>query len=218
MLDPIHEPQLRFAPCRAVRGSCELDLEAAAARPDGPRRRLATSLGFAAMATPIDARGPSDHAIYVVAGGNHVTVQLDRGETEGALDAIEVLARPGGGPPPHRHEFAEWFLVREGTLTICEERAGTVVPTHEVAAGGSFWVPPWSIHGTLNLSDADCRFQTIGLPGLMSGYFAEAGVVVSSPGEAPATEPPGPDAVREIAARWGIEFWTGPVDRAPPPA
>ncbi|HEY0276809.1 MAG TPA: cupin domain-containing protein [Solirubrobacterales bacterium] len=169
------------------------------------------------MTEPIETRAAAEHTIYVVAGGNHVTIELDRAETDGVLDAIEVLAGPGGGPPPHRHEFAEWFLVREGTLTICEERDGAVVPTREVPAGGSFWVPPWAVHGTLNLSDADVRFQTIGQPGLMSGYFAEAGVVVLSPGEPPASEPPGPAQLKEIAARWGIEFWTGPVDRTPPP-
>jgi quercetin dioxygenase-like cupin family protein len=164
---------------------------------------------------PIRARTATEHAICVVAGGNHVTIQLDRAETDGALDAIEVLAQPGGGPPPHRHEFAEWFLVREGTLTICEELDGVVVCTREVPAGGSFWVPPWTVHGTLNLSDAECRFQTIGLPGLMSGYFAEAGVTVADPEEAPATEPPGPEVLKDIAAKWGVEFWTGPVDRSP---
>jgi quercetin dioxygenase-like cupin family protein len=168
-------------------------------------------------ADPIEPRAAGDHAIYVVAGGNLVTVQLDRDETDGALDAIEVLARPGGGPPPHRHEFAEWFLVREGTLTICEEREGTVVCTREVAAGGSFWVPPWTVHGTLNLSGAEVRFQTIGRPGLMSGYFAEAGVEIVDPDEAPPREPPGPAELAEISARWGIEFWTGPVDRTPVP-
>lgn len=164
---------------------------------------------------PIAARTAADHPVYVVAGGNHVTVELDREEAGGVLDAIEVLARPGGGPPPHKHEFAEWFLVREGTLTICEERDGTVVCTREVEAGGSFWVPPWVVHGTLNLSDADVRFQTIGQPGLMSGYFAEAGVAVADPSEETPRVPPGPAELVEISARWGIEFWTGPVDPTP---
>jgi quercetin dioxygenase-like cupin family protein len=164
------------------------------------------------MAEPVRSCGAEEHTIYAVAGGNHVTIELDRAETDGVLDAIEVFARPGGGPPPHRHEFAEWFLVREGTLTICEERGGTVVPTRDVPAGGSFWVPPWVVHGTLNLTDGDVRFQTVGQPGLMSGYFAEAGIRVAGPEETPAVEPPGPNQLKEIAERWGIEFWTGPVE------
>ncbi len=166
---------------------------------------------------PIVTRGAAEHTIYVVAGGNHVIVELDRGETDGTLDVIEVLAKPGGGPPAHSHAFAEWFLVREGTLTLCEERDGTVVCTRDVPAGGSFWVPPGAVHGTLNLTDGDVRFQTIGQPGLMTAYFAEAGVRVADASEPPPQEPPGPSELGEIAARWGVEFWTGPVDRTPPP-
>lgn len=160
----------------------------------------------------IQARRDGEHPIYVVAGGNHVTIMLDREETDGALDVIEGLAQPGGGPPPHKHEFAEWFLVLEGTLTVCEERDGAVIPTRDIEAGGSFWIPPWVVHGTLNLSDSEVRFQTIGQPGLMSGYFAEAGVLVSDPETPPDVEPPGPADLATISKRWGIEFWTGPVE------
>lgn len=151
-----------------------------------------------------------------MAGGNHVTVELDHVTTDGTLDAIEVLAQPGGGPPPHRHAFGEWFLVREGLLTFSEERDGTVVCTRTLGAGDSVWVPPWTVHGTLNLSDEPARFQVISQPGLMSGYFAEAGVQVQDELTAPTREPAGPSELRDIAARWGIEFWTGPVDISPP--
>jgi quercetin dioxygenase-like cupin family protein len=161
---------------------------------------------------PIESRASGEHPVYAVAGGDHVTITLDREETDGVLDAIEVLAQPGGGPPPHKHAFSEWFLVREGTLTVCEERDGVVVPTEEVAAGGSFWVPPWTVHGTLNLSESELRFQTVGQPGSMSGYFAEAGIRVADPEVPPAAEPPGPADLAALAARWGIEFWKGPVE------
>lgn len=148
--------------------------------------------------------------MYAVAGGNHVTVLLDRAETGGELDAIDVLAQPGGGPPAHRHAFAEWFRVLEGELTLCEERAGEVRPTAVLGRGAAVWVAPWKVHATLNLSEAPARFQVVGRPGAMSGYFAEAGVRVADEATAPATAPPGPDALTEIAARWGIEFWTAP--------
>jgi quercetin dioxygenase-like cupin family protein len=71
----------------------------------------------------------SERPVYVVAGGDHVTLLLDREVSAGLLDVIDVLAQPGGGPPPHRHAFAEWFCVLEGELTISEERDGTVVCT-----------------------------------------------------------------------------------------
>jgi quercetin dioxygenase-like cupin family protein len=165
---------------------------------------------------PIQPKRTSEGPIYAVAGGNHVLIELDGKETDGLLDAIEVLAQPGGGPPPHSHSFAEWFVVREGVLTVCEERDGTVVCTREVGAGESFWVPPWVVHGTLNLTDSLVRFQTVGQPGLMSGYFREAGVLVADLDSPPEREPAGPAELTEIAKRWEVDFWTGPVDRSPP--
>ena len=84
---------------------------------------------------PLTPTHVGDHVIYAVAGGNRVNVLLDRRGTASALDVIEVLAQPGGGPPPHRHAFAEWFRVLEGELTIAEERAGTVRCTSTLGPG-----------------------------------------------------------------------------------
>ena len=104
--------------------------------------------------TPVTPVSSADHKIYAVAGGNHVTIELDRAMTGGLLDVIEVLAQPGGGPPPHSHGFGEWFLVREGELTLCEERDGIVVTTATLGPGDSAWIGPEVVHGTLNLSSA----------------------------------------------------------------
>ena len=164
--------------------------------------------------TPLAPIAADDQPVYAVAGGNHVTIELDRSATGGRLDVIEVLAQSGGGPPPHSHAFGEWFLVREGELTLCEDRGGIVVPTVTLVAGDSTWVAPWVVHGTLNLSSAPTRFQVVGQPGAMTGYFAEAGIRVDDPTTPPAIEPPGPAMLREISARWGIEFWSGPVQSA----
>lgn len=162
----------------------------------------------------LEPTAAGEHAVYAVAGGNHVTVLLGREEADGAFDVTEVLAQPGGGPPPHRHAFAEWFSVVEGELTLCEEREGTVVPTRTLGAGDSVWVAPWVAHGTLNLSDSPTRFRVVGAPGAVSSYFAEAGVRVPDERTRPSTEPPGPAEVAAVAERWGIEFWTGPVERS----
>ena len=50
------------------------------------------------MSRPVTPVSSADHKIYAVAGGNHVTIELDRAITGGLLDVIEVLAQPGGGP------------------------------------------------------------------------------------------------------------------------
>src|ERR1700761_6421151 len=165
---------------------------------------------------PLAPTRVTDRVTYAVAGGNHVTLLLDRSHTAVAFDVIVVLAQPGGGPPPHRHAFAEWFHILDGELTLAEERDGTVVCTSTLAAGDTIFVPPWTVHGTLNLSNAPARFEVVGQPGAMTGYFREAGVQVPDELTVPEREPPGPADLREIAQRWGIEFWAGPIDRSPP--
>jgi quercetin dioxygenase-like cupin family protein len=161
--------------------------------------------------TPVTPVSAADHKIYAVAGGNHVTIELDRAMTGGLLHVIEVLAQPGGGPPPHSHAFGEWFLVREGELTLCEERDGVVVITAALGPGDSAWIGPGVVHGTLNLSSAPARFQVVGQPGAMTGYFAQAGTLVASTETPPPAPPPGPSQLQEISEHWSIKFWTGPV-------
>jgi hypothetical protein len=77
---------------------------------------------------------------------------------------------------------------------------------------------PWTYHGTLNLTQGPCRLEVVGQPGMMSGYFAQAGVPVADVYTEPDRAPPGPPELRDISARWGIEFWTGPTDPSSPPA
>jgi quercetin dioxygenase-like cupin family protein len=170
------------------------------------------------MPQPLNATRLGQRATYAVAGGNRVTLLLDRSQTGSAFDVIEVLAQPGGGPPPHRHAFAEWFRILEGELTLTEERQGTVVCTSRLTPDDTIFVPPWMVHGTLNRSKAPTRFEVVGQPGAMTGYFREAGVQVHDENATPEHDPPGPTQLRDIAQRWGIEFWTGPVDRTPPTA
>jgi len=45
----------------------------------------------------------------------------------------------------------------------------------------------------------------------MTGYFAEAGVVVPDVLTAPSVEPPGPAELRALAERYGIRFWVPSV-------
>ena len=64
----------------------------------------------------------------MVKGGNHIAALLGARVTERAMDAIAVRADPGGGPPPHRHGFGEWFYVLEGSLQVTSVVDGEVVP------------------------------------------------------------------------------------------
>jgi len=145
--------------------------------------------------------------VGVVAGGNHVAILVDAAETEGAFDVVEVLAHPGGGPPPHRHAFEEWFRVLEGTLTFTGLRDGSIVPIAEVGPGRVVVVPPGSWHGTVNQTTSPVRFVVVGRPGVMSRYFRQASVAVASMTAPPDREPPAPAALKQLAEQHGIEFW-----------
>ncbi len=69
----------------------------------------------------------------------------------------------------------------QGELTFCEQRNGTMVCSQTVGAGGLMFVAPWIYHATINLADQWCRFEVVGQPAMMSGYFAEAGIRVADP-------------------------------------
>lgn len=154
-------------------------------------------------------------ATYAVAGGSHITILLDGTTTRNVLDAVDVLAAPGGGPPPHRHGFAEWLRVLEGDLTLALLQEGKVAPDRILSPGDTFWVPPWTVHGVLNLSGAPVRFQIVGQPAGMAGYVAEAGVALPSETAVPEHPPAQPQQLADVAGRWGIEFWEGPADSSP---
>jgi quercetin dioxygenase-like cupin family protein len=158
---------------------------------------------------PIVVTRRDDAPVRVVKGGNHVTNLLESGATGHAVDAISVRADAGGGPPPHRHEFGEWFHVLEGSLAITTAEDGEIVPLCTAEAGDSIWVPPNAWHGTVNSSGSQVRFLVVGVPGTMTEYFAEAGIEVPNEDTLPSTEPPGPAELGDLPARHGITFFPG---------
>jgi quercetin dioxygenase-like cupin family protein len=158
---------------------------------------------------PIVVTRRDNAPIRVVKGGNHVTSLLEADATGHALDAISVRADAGGGPPPHRHRFGEWFHVLEGSLDITTAEDGEIVTLCTAEPGDSVWVPPDVWHGTINKSDNQVRFLVVGVPGTMTEYFAEAGIQVPNEHTPPSTEPPGPAELGDLPRRHGITFFQG---------
>jgi len=75
------------------------------------------------------------------------------GETQGApFSAYIVDARPGQGPPLHRHPYVEVAFTLEGcaAITIGNE-------THEVKAGGIVVIPANTPHRFVNSGDTVLR-------------------------------------------------------------
>jgi len=52
-----------------------------------------------------------------VAGGTY-TILVTGEQTGGRYSLIDMLVPPGGGPPPHRHDFEEMFTILDGEIEL----------------------------------------------------------------------------------------------------
>jgi hypothetical protein len=50
--------------------------------------------------------------------GDTYTILLSGDDTGGRSTLIDMYVPPGGGPPPHRYDFEEAFIITEGQLDI----------------------------------------------------------------------------------------------------
>ncbi|MFB9358329.1 cupin domain-containing protein [Actinoplanes nipponensis] len=154
---------------------------------------------------PVD-RSSCEH---ILMGTDEVTVLASSAGTGGALFAVEIRMRPGGGPPVlHRHEPGEVYHVTAGEFTFyvgdgpdgavrrVTARAGDVVPL----AGG---VP----HTVRNESAGDATAFVVHAPGAPMEGFCRAVAAAAADG------PPAMEQVLGIAAANGITL-LGPVPAA----
>jgi quercetin dioxygenase-like cupin family protein len=62
---------------------------------------------------------PEDPAlVYLAVVGDTYTVLFSGEQTAGRFAMLDMLIPPGGGPPPHRHDFEECFRVLEGSVEV----------------------------------------------------------------------------------------------------
>jgi quercetin dioxygenase-like cupin family protein len=80
---------------------------------------------------------------------------------------------PGGGPPPHRHDFEESFTVLEGEIqtTFRGEKS-------TVHAGQTVSIPANAPHSFTNASGAAARLLCICAPAGQEEFFAQVGAKV----------------------------------------
>src|ERR1700751_435901 len=74
--------------------------------PDDVTRKLT-------LANPDDA-----NARHISVAGGTYTVLVRGEETGGRYSLIEMLVPPGGGAPPHRHDFEEMFTILDGEIEL----------------------------------------------------------------------------------------------------
>ncbi len=164
---------------------------------DDPRRNL------------VVANPDNSNAQHLGVVGDTYTILLSGMDTAGRFTLIDMHVPPGGGPPPHRHDFEETFILLDGELQATfrgEKRL--------VRAGETVHIPANAPHQFHNASSKPVRMLCICSPAGYEGFFKELGTAVATR----TTPPPRGDAApadREWAATEGSK---GPTqERCAPP-
>ncbi len=122
--------------------------------------------------------------------GDTYTILLTGKDTAGKFCLINMHVPPGGGPPPHRHDFEETFSVLEGELDATFRGKKRVV-----RAGETIHVPANAPHQFHNSSTQPVRLACICSPSGQEEFFMEVGVPVATR----TTAPPKLDEVGQAA-------------------
>ncbi|MEQ1354689.1 MAG: cupin domain-containing protein [Candidatus Acidiferrum sp.] len=105
--------------------------------------------------------------------GDTYTIVLSGEDTAGRFCVIDMHIPPGGGPPPHRHDFEETFTLLEGELDVTFRGKKSVV-----RAGETINVPANAPHQFHNSSAKPVRMLCICSPAGQEKFFMEVGVPV----------------------------------------
>jgi len=153
--------------------------------PDDPRRSLAV------------ARPETDPTLpHVAVAGDTYTVLLTGKDTAGRYCLIDMHVPPGGGPPPHRHDFEEMFSILEGEIALTF-RGETMV----ARAGETVNIPANAPHSFRNVSDKPARLLCLCSPAGQEDFFLAIGIHLSNR----TTPAPVLDAAAQAALKHKVE-------------
>ena len=122
--------------------------------------------------------------------GDTYTITVTGAETAGRFCVIDMHIPPGGGPPPHRHDFEETFVLLEGEMEATFRGKKSTV-----RAGQTVNIPANAPHQFHNSSPKPVRMLCICSPAGQENFFMEVGVPVAT-----RTTPPPKLAEQEQAA------------------
>ena len=106
--------------------------------------------------------------------GDTYTIVLSGEDTRGRYCLVDMHVPPGGGPPPHRHDFEESFTVLAGEIEVVFRGKTSVV-----RAGQTVHVPANAPHAFKNAADAPARLLCICSPAGQDEFFEQVGVRVA---------------------------------------
>jgi quercetin dioxygenase-like cupin family protein len=126
--------------------------------------------------------------------GDTYTILLSGKDTAGRFCLIDMHIPPAGGPPPHRHDFEESFIILEGEIEATFRGAKSVAK-----AGETIHIPANAPHQFHNTSNQPARLLCICSPAGQEEFFAQVGVPVATR----TTPPPklDPEAQAEFRAK-----------------
>jgi quercetin dioxygenase-like cupin family protein len=123
----------------------------------------------------VRARAEDESLPHIGLVGDTYTVLVSGKDTAGRFCLIDMHIPPGGGPPPHRHDFEETFVVLEGTIEATFRGAKSVVH-----AGETIHIPANAPHQFQNKGDVPARLLCICSPAGQEEFFAQVGVPVAT--------------------------------------
>jgi quercetin dioxygenase-like cupin family protein len=106
--------------------------------------------------------------------GDTYTILVSGRDTAGRYTLIDMYVPPGGGPPPHRHDFEEMFSILDGEIAFTFRGQPTVAH-----AGETVNVPANAPHVFTNASDRPARLLCLCSPAGQEDFFREIGVPVA---------------------------------------
>jgi mannose-6-phosphate isomerase-like protein (cupin superfamily) len=107
--------------------------------------------------------------------GDTYTITVSGEQTNGRFCLIDMYVPPGGGPPPHRHDFEETFILLEGEMEATFRGEKLMV-----RAGDTLNIPANAPHQFHNTSANPVRMLCICSPAGQEKLFVEVGVPVAT--------------------------------------
>lgn len=132
--------------------------------PDDPDRTLTLATADKNQSLP-----------HIAVVGDTYTIMVTGEQTGGRFCVIDMFIPPGGGPPPHRHDFEETFILLEGELEATFRGKKSLVQ-----AGDTVNIPANAPHQFHNASSKPVRLICICAPAGLEKFFLEIGVPVAA--------------------------------------
>jgi len=107
--------------------------------------------------------------------GDTYTITVTGDATAGRFSVIDMHIPPGGGPPPHRHDFEETFILLEGEIEATFRGKKSIV-----RAGDTVNIPANAPHQFHNVSSQPIRLLCICSPAGQENFFIEVGTPVAT--------------------------------------